>query len=148
MAGSTVKTVEDYLDALTPERKEMLSTLREVILKNLPEGYEEGIQYGMISYFIPLEHYPKTYNKQPLAYVSLASQKQYVSLYLNCVYADDELENQFRSEWEATGKKLNMGKSCVRFKALDDVPLDVIGRSIASTSVDEYIAMYERSRSK
>lgn len=148
MAQSKASTVDEYLNELPDDRKQTLSTLRSIIRKNLPDGYEEGMQFGMIGYYIPLERYPTTYNNQPLSYIALASQKQYVSLYLNCVYSDDELESQFRSEWEATGKKLNMGKSCVRFKTLEDVPLDVMGRTIASTSVDEFIAMYERSRGK
>ncbi len=146
MAQSKATTVEAYLDELPADRKQILSTLRSVIQANLPDGYEEGMQYGMIGYYIPLERYPVTYNKQPLSYIGLASQKQYVSLYLQCVYSDSEREDQFHAEWEATGKKLNMGKSCVRFKKLDDVPLEVIGRAVASTSVDEFIAMYERSR--
>lgn len=148
MAQSNATTVEEYLEDLPADRKLTLSTLRSVIQENLPDGYEEGMQYGMIGYYIPLKRYPVTYNKQPLSYVGLASQKNYVSLYLQCVYSDDELESRFRAEWEVTGKKLNMGKSCVRFKTLEDVPLDVIGRAIASTSVDEFIAMYERSRAK
>ena len=147
MVQSNARTVDEYLETLPEERREILTTVRKVILDNLPEGYEEGMLFGMIGYFIPLSHYPNTYNKQPLAYVSLASQKNYVSLYLNGVYGDSVLEERFRSEWAATGRKLNMGKSCVRFRKLDDVPLDVVGRAIAATSVDEYIALYERSRS-
>jgi len=146
MVQSNAQTVEEYLESLPEDRQEILTAVRAVILENLPVGYEEGMLFGMIGYFIPLTRYPDTYNKQPLAYVSLASQKNYVSLYLNGVYADSVLEERFRSEWAATGKKLNMGKSCVRFKKLDEVPLDVVGRSIASTSVDGYIEIYERSR--
>lgn len=141
------QSVEEYIAALPDDRKHAVNTVRSVILDNLPAGYEEGIQFGMIGYFIPLDRYPDTYNKQPLSYIALASQKNYISLYLNCVYADTAREEQFRSEWAASGKKLNMGKSCVRFKTLDAIPLDVVGRNVASTSVDEYIELYERSRS-
>ena len=143
---SKARTVEEYLDALPEGRKQELATLREVILENLPAGYEEGMQYGMIGYFVPLERYPETYNGQPLAYVNLASQKNYISLYLMGIFAYPEQDEWFREQWTASGKKLNMGKSCVRFRKLDDVPLDVVGQAVAMTSVDEYIATYERSR--
>jgi hypothetical protein len=146
MVQSNARTVDEYLESLPEDRQKILTTVRAVILDNLPEGYEEGMLFGMIGYFIPLSRYPDTYNRQPLAYVSLASQKNHVSLYLNGVYGDRVLEERFRSEWAATGKKLNMGKSCVRFRKLDDIPLEVVGRSIATTSVDGYIEIYERSR--
>lgn len=146
MVSSTANTVDDYIQALPENRQQALTALRAVILEHLPAGYEECMQYGMISYVVPSERYPNTYNNQPLAYISLASQKNYISLYLNCVYADNAEHERFVSAWKATGKKLDMGKSCVRFKSLDSVPLDVVGDSVASTSVEDFIAMYERSR--
>ena len=147
MVQSSAQTVEEYLEALPDDRQQALTTLREIIRENLPEGYEEGMQYGMIGYYVPLERYPETYNGQPLAYVNLASQKNYISLYLNCVYSNEDEKSWFTEEWAASGKKLNMGKSCVRFKKLEDIPLDLIGRTIARTDVDEFIATYERARS-
>lgn len=143
---SGAQTVEEYLHSLPEDRKQALTMLREVILENLPDGYEEGMQYGMIGYYVPLERYPDTYNGQPLAYINLASQKNYISLYLNCVYSSEGEKDWFTTEWAASGKKLNMGKSCVRFRKLHDIPLDLIGRTVARTSVDGYIATYERAR--
>ena len=146
MAQSKAKTVDEYLAELPEARREDVGGLRRIILDNLPEGYSETMQYGMISYIIPLERYPKTYNGQPLAIFSLASQKNYISLYLMNVYSEGETESWFVEGFRASGKKLNMGKSCVRFKSLDDLPLDLIGKAIGRTSVDEFIERYEASR--
>jgi len=123
-----------------------MQRLRALIVDNLPAGYEEGMHFGMIGYVVPLNRYPKTYNGQPLSYVALASQKNHMSLYLMGIYGDATLERQFRAAFAERGKKLDMGKSCVRFKRLEDLPLDVIARVVGSMSVDEYIALYERSR--
>ncbi|SDN60161.1 iron chaperone [Allokutzneria albata] len=141
-------TVEEYLESLPEDRRGIVSELRRVILDNLPEGYEEGFQYGMIGYYIPLQRYPATYNKQALSYVALASQKNHLSLYLMGVYANPGGEVEFRDRWAATGKKLDMGKSCVRFRKLEDLPLDLIAETVAGVSVDDYIARYESSRSR
>ena len=147
MAQSTATTVDDYLNELADERQETISSVRQIILDNLPNGYEETMQYGMISYVIPLETYPVTYNKQPLAYISLASQKNYVSIYLMGVYGDRDTEQWFVEGYKASGKKLNMGKSCVRFKRLDDLPLDLIGEAVSRTTPDQFIELYEAARS-
>ena len=146
MAQSKAESVEEYLAELSPERRSDVAAVREVILDNLPEGYEEAMQYGMISYIIPLEKYPVTYNKQPLAYASLASQKNYISLYLMNVYGHPENEQWFHERYRASGKKLDMGKSCVRFKRLADLPLDLIGEAIARTTPAKFIERYEASR--
>jgi hypothetical protein len=146
MVSSTAGTVDEYIRELPEDRKQALTALRALILEHLPAGYEECMQYGMVSYVVPLKRYPDTHNKQPLAYISLASQKNYIALYLNCVYADNAEQDRFVSAWKATGKKLDMGKSCVRFKNLESVPLDVVADSVASTSVDNFIATYEQSR--
>ena len=148
MAGSTAGSVEDYLQELPRERREVLQAVRKVVLDNLPAGYVETMNWGMISYEIPLERYPDTYNKRPLMYAALASQKNYMSLYLMCVYSHKESRVRFEEEFKASGKKLNMGKSCVRFKRLEDLPLDVVGEAIAGTSVDAYIRFYQESRTK
>ena len=134
----------EYIAALPEDRREALSAVRDVINENLRGGFEEQIQYGMISWVVPLERYPETYNGQALAIASLASQKRYMALYLNCEYASP---TDFRERWEATGKKLDMGKSCVRFRSLDAVALDVVGDTIANVTVEDHIAAYERSRS-
>ena len=139
-------TPEDYLAALPPDRAEQLGRLRELILQRLPEGYQEQVDFGMLAYVIPLETYPHTYNKHPLMYAALASQKRHMSLHLMNVYGDEETLQWFTEGFAAAGKKLDMGKSCVRFKKLDDLPLELIGDVIARTPVSEYIAGYEASR--
>lgn len=137
-------TVEEYLAGLPEDRRATVSAVRDVILANLPEGYVEGIQWGMITYSVPLEVSGRTYNGQPLGYVSLASQKRHVSLYLMGVYG--EREREFRAEFEATGRKLDMGKSCVRFKRVEDLPLDVVGREVARLGVAEFVAKSRAAR--
>jgi hypothetical protein len=148
MAKSGATTVEGYLQELPEERREVVSAVRGVVLSHLPAGYQETMSWGMISYELPLERYPDTYNGQPLAFAALAAQKNHYSLYLNCVYQDPEGESRLREEFRKAGKKLDMGKSCVRFKKLDDLPLDVIGRVIAGTPPEEFIAGYEAARRK
>jgi hypothetical protein len=143
---SDADTVEDYLESLPEDRRRAIGALRETIASHLPEGYVEVMQYGMIGWVVPLERYPDTYNGQPLSLAALASQKKHMSLYLMCVYGDEDAEKRFRQAWMGTGHKLDMGKSCVRFKRLEDVPLDVVAETIAGTSVDDLIAAYERSR--
>ena len=146
MARSEAKTVEEYLDELTDDRRETVEAVRDVVNSNLPDGYEETVQFGMISYVVPLERYPKTYNRQALQYAALASQKNYVSLYLMNVYGNEETERWFVDRYRASGKRLDMGKACVRFKSIDDLPLDLIGETIARTPVDDFIALYETAR--
>ena len=146
MVYSKAETVEEYLAEQTPDRREAMEMMRELILANLPPGYEETIQFGMIGYVVPLERYPVTYNKQALGVLALASQKNYMSIYLMSVYGDEETAKWFEEEFRASGKKLNMGKSCVRFKRPDDLPLDLIGKVVARTSVEEFIDLYERAR--
>lgn len=143
---STAKTVGQYLAGLPPDRRSAISAVREAILANLPKGYEEVMQYGMITYVVPHSIYPAGYHckpSDPLPYASLGSQKNHMAIYLCNVYGDKETENWFRKTYEATGKKLDMGKSCVRFKKLEQLPLDVIGQVIARTPVDKYIAYFE-----
>ena len=143
---SEAKTVQEYLAALPAERREGLGAVREVILRNLPEGYEETMNWGMISYEIPLSRYPTTYNKRPLLMAALASQKQYMSLYLMSVYGDKETETWFKAQYEASGKKLNMGKSCLYFSKAVDLPLDLVGEVIRRSTVEAYLERYERAR--
>lgn len=140
----TVTSPEEYLAGLTPERAEAIGAVRAVILEHLPEGYEEEISFGMIGYVVPLSRYSTTYNGKPLQYAALASQKNYMSVYLNSLYADEVRLEEFRRRFAETSKKLDMGKSCLRFRSLDQLPLDVLADEIAGTSVDEFIALYER----
>ena len=139
-------TVNQYLAELPEDRREAITAIREVILKNLPKGYEEGMQWGMPSYFVPLSAYPSGYNcqpDQPLPFVGFASQKNHMAFYGFCIYMDEELKNRFVEEWKNTGKKLDMGKSCVRFKKLEDVPLKVIGDAAKRVPMKKYIKQYE-----
>ena len=148
MVKSGAATVEAYLAELPAERREAVETVRRTILANLPDGYEEQMSFGMIGYVVPLSRYPDTYNKQPLALAALASQKRHMAVYLNNVYGDPATLEWFTAAYAASGKRLDMGKSCVRFKRLADLPLDVIGETIARTSLDDFIAFYESARSK
>ena len=146
MVSSLAATVADYLDALPPERREHIEAVRNVVNAALPVGYVETMTYGMIGWVIPLADYPGTYNGQPLAYAGLAAQKNSISLYLNCAYASPDRTDQFRQAWAASGKKLDMGKSCIRFKRADALALDVIRDEIAATTPAEFIAVYEATR--
>jgi hypothetical protein len=146
MVTSRAETVEQYLTALPAERRAALEAVLKVIRKNLPRGFEEGMQYGMIGYYVPLSRYPKTYNGQALGAAALASQKGSMSLYLMTVYGDPGERARFERAYRASGKKLDMGKSCIRFKKVDDLPLDVIGDVVARLDVDRFIATYEASR--
>lgn len=146
MARSAATTVEQYLAELPAERRAVVAAMRELVLRHIPAGYEEGMNWGMISYEIPLSRYPDTYNRQPLSYVALAAQKSHYALYLNCVQADDGRESELRSAFEAAGKRLDMGRSCVRFRRIEELELDALARAIASTTPDAYIELYEASR--
>ena len=144
--GTTPETPEDYINGLSPERAEAIGALRALILDSPPEGYSEVMDFGMISFVIPLETYPDTYNGHPLMYAALASQKRHISLYLMNVYGDEDTLRWFTDGFAAAGKKLDMGKACVRFKSLDDLPLGLIRETVARTPVREYIDSYEASR--
>ena len=143
---SKAKTVDEYVASLPEERREAITALRNVILKNLPKGYEEGMQWGMPSFFVPHSAYPAGYHcqpDQPLPFVSLASQKNHMAFYGFCNYTDDALRNRFVEDWKKTGKKLDMGKSCVRFNKLEDVPLKVIGAAVKRVPMKKFIKQYE-----
>jgi hypothetical protein len=139
-------TVDEYLSALPQARREALSAVREVILANLPEGYEEGIQYGGIGYFVPHSICPDGYHcdaEQPVPFAGLANGKGKMSLHFFGIYVVTEAKEQLVESWKATGKKLDMGASCIRFKKIEDVPLQVVGDAIASMPVDLFLERYE-----
>jgi len=138
--------VEEYLAELPPDRAEVVETVRRVVLDHLPEGVEEGMNFGMIAYQIPLERYPDTYNGQPLVYAALAAQKHHFALYLHSVYASDDIAAELRAAYAAAGIPLDMGKSCIRFKRLDQFVPDAIGAALEACTVEGYIDLYERSR--
>ncbi|MCC6360739.1 MAG: DUF1801 domain-containing protein [Phycisphaerales bacterium] len=143
---SKATTVKAYLAEMPPERRAAISAVRDVILKNLDKGYEEGMSYGMIGYYVPHRIYPPGYHcnpKLPLPFAGLASQKNYMSFYAMSVYADRSEEDWVRERFARAGKKLDMGKCCIRFKKLEDVPLDVIGEIIRRVPVARCIEHYE-----
>lgn len=147
MAQSSPESVADYLSALPAERRAVLAAVRAVVRKHLPAGYREVMNWGMITYEIPLARYPDTYNGRPLCYVALAAQKSHYALYLTNVYQDPALAALLKEGFEKAGKKLDMGKSCLRFQHLDDLELEVIGQLVAGTSPEAFIARHEASRS-
>jgi hypothetical protein len=148
MARSKAATVQAYLDELPEERRAVVAAVREVILRHLPDGYREAMAWGAISYEVPLQRYPDTYNGQPLTYLSLAAQKNHFALYLMGVYGDAKRQDWLSEEFQKAGKKLDLGKACLRFKTLDDLPLDVVGQVVAALTPEQYIARCEASKRK
>ena len=143
---SSASIVNQYLSELPDDRRQAVEAVRRTILANLPDGYEEVMNWGMITYQVPLETYPDTYNGKPLMYAALASQKNYVSVYLTGIYMDDDARQEFEAAYKATGKRYDVGKSCVRFRKLDDLPLSLIGESIASLGVEEFVKRVKEIR--
>jgi hypothetical protein len=146
MVQSKARSVAEYLRALPADRRDAIAAVRELILANLGPGYEEGMSYGMIGYYVPHRLFPAGYHcdpKQPLPYAALASQKNYMSVYLMGLYIDPDDAGWFEKAWRAAGKKLDMGKCCVRFKKLDDVPFDVLAEAIRRMPAKRYIAAYQ-----
>lgn len=146
MAKSNTQTVEEYIQNLPKYRRETIIKIRNLILDNLPDGYEETINWGMISYEIPLEKYPDTYNDQPLSYLGLAAQKNHNALYLMSVYQDEELQEWLEEKFEEANKTMDMGRSCLRFQNINDLPLDAIADIVARHTPDEFIEAYEETR--
>ncbi|MGA1045292.1 MAG: DUF1801 domain-containing protein [Phycisphaerales bacterium] len=145
---TTPASVDAYLAALPEDRRAALSAVRAAIDSNLDPKFQEGMQYGMIGWSVPHSIYPAGYHcdpKQPLPFASLASQKSHMALYLFCTYLDEGQARWFRDAWTATGKRLDMGKSCVRFKRLEDVPLEVVSEAIRRVPVKAFIEQYEQS---
>ncbi|NND62492.1 MAG: DUF1801 domain-containing protein [Flavobacteriaceae bacterium] len=140
---------DDYINQIPEERKEPMTKLRKVIQSNIPKGFEEGIQYGMIGYYVPHSVYPDGYHcdpKIPLPFMSIASQKNFVALYHSGIYANEKIHNWFVSEYPKHCKrKLDMGKSCVRFKKMDDIPYDLIAELCTKVTVEDWIALYEKN---
>ena len=137
-----VNSVEQYLNGLPDDRKESRSIVRKTIVANLPDGYNEVINWGMITYEVPLERFPETYNDKPLMYAALASQKNHMSLYLMGCYMSPDIRKNFEDDYKKSGKKFDAGKSCIRFKKVQDLSLELIGKTIGSLSVDQFIENY------
>jgi len=142
---SDAASVDAYLASLPPERREALAAVRAVILKHLPKGYEEVMGHGMIEYQVPLSTYPDTYNKHPLQYAALASQKNYMAVYLNNLYTSPESAEEFERAYRATGKRYDVGKSCVRFRKLEDLPLDLIGKTVKSMPAKAFVSLAKQA---
>ena len=143
MKGTAAPTVPQFLASLPPERRKVMAAVRKLVRANVPAGYREAMGYGMIAWTIPLKRYPDTYNGQPLCYVALAAHKSGYSLYLMSAYQDSKEMAFLERAFKTAGKRFDMGKSCLRFKSLDDLPLDVIGEIVASVPPEALIARYE-----
>jgi len=148
MKQTAARTVDEYLEQLPEERRAVVAAVRDVVRRHLPPGYQERVGWGMISYEVPLERFPNTYNGHPLCYAALAAQKNHYALYLLCAYGDPAVAEALREGFARAGKKLDMGKSCVRFKSLADLPLDVVARTIGAVPPERMIEMHEASHSK
>ena len=146
---STAKTPTEYVDSLPDERKIVIENIRKMILDNLPKGFEETIAYGMLSYVVPHSIYPSGYHcdpKTPLPFLSVASQKNFIAVYHMGIYADENLLNWFVAEYPKHCKtKLDMGKSCIRFKKMNDIPLELLGQLVDKMSVQDWISLYEKN---
>lgn len=141
-------TIKEYIDLLPDDRKKMIKKVRTIIKKNLPTGYKEVMNWGMITYEIPLKIYPDTYNKKPLMYAALANNKNNISVHLCGLYCVPSLKKKFDTEMKKQEKKIDMGKSCLRFKKMEDIPLGVIGEIVSSLSVDDYISVFQKKYKK
>jgi hypothetical protein len=148
MARSKPATVSEYLKTLTPEQRKVIGAVRKVVKDNLPDGYREASGWGGITYEVPLDVLADTYNKQPLCYAALGAHKSYYTLYLMAPYGSAAGRKDLAEGFRKAGKKLDMGKSCVHFKKLDDLPLDVIAKSIASTPMEKYVQRYKGTRGR
>ena len=145
--STRARTVAEYLNQLPPDRRASIAAVRKLVRDHLPKGYMETIGWGAITYGIPLEDYPDTYNGQPLCIAALSSGKNYCSLHLMAAYGHAETRKWLEAQFKKSGKKLNMGKACIRFKTPDDLPLEAIGEVIAKITPEKYIKVYEAARS-
>ena len=143
---SNVKTPAQYIAALPADRAKTIAAVRAVVNRYMPSGFDECLVWGTIGWAIPLSRYPETYNRQPICYVALSSQKNYCSLYLFGAYRSASQLEQLQEAFKGAGKKLIMGKSCVHFESPDDLPLEAIGRLISAISSEKWIEIYEQSR--
>jgi len=146
MVQIKAENADAYIAKLPAEKREVVTTLRKLIRKHLPKGYVESVSWGVISYEIPLSVFPDTYNKQPLTYIGLAAQKNHYALYLMCAYCDSARGKWLEEEFKKAGKKFDMGKSCLRFKKLDDLPLAAIEKIVQAVTPEQYVAAYKAAR--
>ncbi|HEX5940172.1 MAG TPA: DUF1801 domain-containing protein [Dehalococcoidia bacterium] len=137
---------DEYIASLPDERRDAIAAVRELVQANLPQEFEEGMGYGMIAWYVPLARFPDTYNKQPLNLAALGNQKNHMALYLNNVYGDRETEAWFKERYAESGKNLDMGKSCLRFRKVDDLAIDVIADTIARADLETFVDRYKEAR--
>jgi hypothetical protein len=148
---SAAATVDEYLQSLSPERRDAIACVRDTICQHIDPVFEEGMQYGMIGYYVPHAVFPAGYHcdpKQPLPFAGIASQKNHMAVYLMGIYQDKALAEWFEKTWKKTGKKLDMGACCVRFKKIEDLPLDVLAQAFRKMTAKKYIAGYEAALSQ
>ena len=148
MKRTAATTVADYLASLPEDRRAALTKLRAVLKRHVPKGYVEGVGSGMIAWSVPLEVYPDTYNGQPLCYAAIGNQKHHMSLYLMTTYAAGPLQKRLVDGFKAAGKKLDMGKACIRFQTIEDLPLDLVGKIAAAVPVAKYVEIAKRAHAK
>lgn len=141
-------TVDQWLASVPAERKDAINAVRAVVNEHLPKGYEETVDWGMLAWVVPLATLPNTHNGHPLMLAALGAHTKRMTIYLMTVYGDPKVRRGFQVAYKRTGKKLDMGGCCVHFKTLDDLPLDVVGETIARVDVDKYVGRYENSRTK
>ena len=146
MVQSRAGSVAQYLAELPPDRRAVVGAVRKLVREHLPQGYIERMNWGMISYEVPLSRLPHTYNGQPLCYAALAAQKNHYALYLMAVAIKPEVLKRLRAAFADAGKKLDLGKSCLRFKRLEDLPLAAVGAAIAALPLEDYVAFYQATR--
>jgi uncharacterized protein YdhG (YjbR/CyaY superfamily) len=146
---SDIKTPQEYVDSLPEDRKSAIEKLRKTVKSNLPEGFEEEISYGMLGYIVPHSIYPKGYHckpKLPLPFINIASQKNFIAFYHMGIYVNSELLNWFVLEYSKLVKsKIDMGKSCIRFKKMDEIPYELIGELVSKMTVSDWISIYENN---
>ncbi len=148
MKERPVLTVNQWLASVPAERKDAINAVRKVVNKHFPRGYEETVDWGMLAWVVPLATLPNTHNGRPLLLAALGAHTKRMTLYLMSVYGDPKLRREFETAYKRTGKKLDMGGCCVHFKTLDDLPLDVVGNTVARVTVDQYVERYESLRKK
>jgi hypothetical protein len=139
-------TVNQWLASVPAERKTAINAVRDAVNRNLPKGYEETVDWGMLAWVVPLATLPDTHNGRPLLFAALGAHRKLMTVYLMTVYDDAEIRKEFETAYKKTGKRLNMGGCCIHFKKLDDLPLDVVGKTVARVGVKEYIERYVKSR--
>lgn len=141
-------TVTQWLASVPAERKDAISAVRDAVNEHLPQGYEETVDWGMLAWVVPLATFPDTHNGRPLMLAALGAHTRLMTIYLMTVYGDSRIRKDFETAYKKTGKKLDIGGSCVHFKTLDDLPLDVVGNAIARVGIDQYVERYKESRAK